>query len=45
MVRATSGGTSSSSRDQIEQAKADWRDGRFAKVSGDEHDFVPLPER
>jgi len=35
----------SSSGDRIEQAKADWRDGRFAKVTGDEHDFIPLPER
>jgi redox-sensitive bicupin YhaK (pirin superfamily) len=34
----------SSDRDHIEQAKADWRDGRFAKVTGDEHEFVPLPE-
>jgi redox-sensitive bicupin YhaK (pirin superfamily) len=34
----------SSDRDRIEQAKADWRDGRFAKVIGDEHEFVPLPE-
>lgn len=34
----------SSSKDRIEQAKADWREGRFAKVAGDEHEFVPLPE-
>jgi redox-sensitive bicupin YhaK (pirin superfamily) len=34
----------SSSKERIEQAKADWRDGRFAKVPGD-HEFIPLPER
>ncbi|MBA2078967.1 pirin family protein [Rhodanobacter sp. PCA2] len=28
---------------RIEQAKADWREGRFAKVPGDEQDFIPLP--
>ena len=32
------------SRDRIEQAKADWRDGRFAQVPG-ETEFIPLPER
>src|SRR5689334_15285509 len=34
----------SSSRERIEQAKTDWRAGRFAKVAGDEHEFIPLPE-
>ena len=34
----------SSSRERIEQAKADWREGRFAKVPGDEAEFIPLPE-
>jgi len=34
----------SSSRERIEQAKADWKAGRFAKVTGDEHDYIPLPE-
>ena len=34
----------SSSRERIEQAKADWKDGRFAKVPGDEVEFIPLPE-
>ena len=34
----------SSSKERIEQAKADWRDGRFGKVSGDE-EFIPLPDR
>ncbi len=32
-----------SSRELIEKAKADWRGGRFAKVPGDETEFVPLP--
>jgi len=31
-----------SSRDRIEQAKADWRQGRFAAVPG-ETEFIPLP--
>jgi redox-sensitive bicupin YhaK (pirin superfamily) len=34
----------SSSRDRIEQAKADWKAGRFALVPGDEQEFIPLPE-
>jgi redox-sensitive bicupin YhaK (pirin superfamily) len=33
----------SSSRDRIEQAKRDWRDGRFAPVPGDD-ERIPLPE-
>lgn len=33
-----------SSKERIEQAKADWREGRFAKVPGDEVEFIPLPE-
>ncbi|WP_137124187.1 pirin family protein [Roseomonas sp. HF4] len=33
-----------SSRERLEQAKADWKDGRFAKVPGDEAEFIPLPE-
>ena len=35
----------SSSRERIEQAKEDWKTGRFAKVPGDEKEFIPLPER
>lgn len=31
----------SSSKNRIEQAKADWRAGRFAKVVGDESDYIP----
>ena len=34
----------SSSQQRLEQAKADWRDGRFGKVKGDEQEFIPLPE-
>ena len=34
----------SSSRERIEQAKEDWRDGRFGTVPG-EMEFIPLPER
>ena len=33
-----------SSRERIEQAKDDWRAHRFAKVAGDETEFIPLPE-
>jgi redox-sensitive bicupin YhaK (pirin superfamily) len=33
----------SSSQDRIEQAKADWKAGRFAPVPG-ETEFIPLPE-
>ena len=34
----------SSSRERIEQAKADWREGRFPKVVGDEVEFIPIPD-
>jgi hypothetical protein len=34
----------SSSAERIEQAKADWKAGRFGKVPGDETEFIPLPE-
>ena len=34
----------SSRQDRIEQAKADWRAGRFTAVPG-ETEFIPLPER
>ena len=33
----------SSSRERIEQAKLDWKQGRFPKVPGDEIEFIPLP--
>ena len=35
----------SSSPDRIEQAKSDWLNQRFAKVAGDENEFVALPSR
>jgi hypothetical protein len=34
----------SSSEARIEQAKRDWREGRFPKVPGDEQEFIPLPQ-
>jgi redox-sensitive bicupin YhaK (pirin superfamily) len=34
----------SSRRERIEQAKRDWREGRFPVVPGDEQEFIPLPE-
>lgn len=34
----------SSSRERIEQAKEEWKTGRFDIVPGDEVEFVPLPE-
>lgn len=34
----------SSSRDRINQAKDDWRQGRFPKVPGDEDEFIPIPQ-
>jgi redox-sensitive bicupin YhaK (pirin superfamily) len=33
----------SSSRERMEQAKEDWREGRFPPVPG-ETEFIPLPE-
>jgi len=35
----------SSRRDRINQAKEDWREGRFPKVPGDEEEFIPLPDK
>ena len=34
----------SSRPERIEQAKEEWRQGRFDTVPGDEEDFIPLPE-
>ena len=34
----------SSSKERIEQAKADWKEGRFGKIAGDD-EFTPLPEK
>lgn len=33
----------SSSRERIEQAKADWQAGRFGTIPGDDSEFIPLP--
>ena len=33
----------SSRKERVEQAKADWQSQRFAKVPGEEHDYIPLP--
>jgi len=34
----------SSSKDRLEQAKDDWKSGRFPKVPGDDKEFIPLPD-
>lgn len=34
----------SSRKERIAQAKADWKAQRFAKVIGDEEEFIPLPD-
>ncbi len=34
----------SSRRERINQAKDDWKAGRFPKVPGDETEFIPIPE-
>lgn len=33
-----------SSKERIEQAKLDWKEGKFGKIPGDEYEFTPLPE-
>ena len=35
----------SSRKERIEQAKAEWKAGRFDTVPGDEVEFIPLPEK
>jgi redox-sensitive bicupin YhaK (pirin superfamily) len=35
----------SSSSERIERAKADWKNGRFPKIPGDDVELIPLPER
>jgi redox-sensitive bicupin YhaK (pirin superfamily) len=35
----------SSRKERIEQAKEDWKAGRFGVVAGDDKEFIPLPER
>lgn len=34
----------SSRKERIEQARADWKDGRFPVVPGDATERIPLPE-
>lgn len=34
----------SSSKERLEQAKDDWKNGKFSKVPSDEKEFIPLPE-
>ena len=34
----------SSRKERIQQAKEEWKQGRFGKVPGDEIEFIPLPE-
>jgi redox-sensitive bicupin YhaK (pirin superfamily) len=35
----------SSSKDRIERAKQEWRDGKFGLIPGDDKEFIPLPEQ
>jgi redox-sensitive bicupin YhaK (pirin superfamily) len=35
----------SSRKERIDQAKADWKSGRFDIVPGDDKEFIPLPEK
>ena len=35
----------SSRKERIEQAKEEWKSGKFALVPGDEKEFIPLPEK
>ena len=32
-----------SSKERIEQAKLDWKEGKFGKIPGDDQEFTPLP--
>jgi hypothetical protein len=34
----------SSSKDRIERAKQEWKDGKFGTIPGDDKEFIPLPE-
>ena len=34
----------SSRKERIDQAKADWKLGRFETVPGDDKEFIPLPD-
>ncbi len=33
----------SSSKERIEQAKLDWKEGRFPQIAGDDGEYIPLP--
>ena len=33
------------SRERIEQAKLDWKEGRFPKIPGDSCEYTPVPEK
>ena len=35
----------SSRQERIDQAVQDWKDGHFAKVPGDEQEFIPFPDK
>lgn len=35
----------SSRRDRIQQAKEDWRAGRFPEVPGDSEEYIPIPDK
>jgi len=35
----------SSSKERIERAKQEWRDGKFGLIPGDDQEFIPLPEQ
>ena len=35
----------SSRKERIEQAKEDWRAGRFGVIPGDDREFIPLPDK
>jgi len=34
----------SSSKERIERAKQEWKDGAFGRIPGDDKEFIPLPE-
>ena len=34
----------SSRKERIEQAKEEWKSGRFALIPGDDNEFIPLPD-
>ena len=34
----------SSSKERIERAKQEWKDGQFGTIPGDDQEFIPLPE-